>query len=225
MAAAFDRAGFPAVDVHMSDILAGRVNLKDFKGLVACGRLLLRRRARCRARLGQVHPVQRAAARDEFQRFFERGDTFALGVCNGCQMMSDLQSTSSRVPILAALRAQPAPSSFEARFSADGSAGLAHPLFFAGMAGSRMPIAVSHGEGRVEVLDTAPDCAQQRSGAGLRFVDNQGEPTERYPYNPNGSPGGLTAVTTADGRFTIMMPHPERVFRTVARLLAPGQLG
>ncbi len=209
MAAAFDRAGFAAVDVHMSDILAGRVSLKDFKGLVACGGFSY----------GDVLGAGQGWAktilmhdgcRDDFAAFFRRKDTFALGVCNGCQMMSALKSIIPGAEHWPAFRRNKV-EQFEARFVM--AEVLPSPsLFFAGMAGSQVPIVVSHGEGRA-VFDNAED--QAKALSAVRYVDNKGEPTEAYPYNPNGSPGGLTAVTTEDGRFTIMMPHPERVFRSV----------
>ncbi|MDR1994051.1 phosphoribosylformylglycinamidine synthase [Azonexus sp.] len=219
MAAAFDRAGFAAVDVHMSDILAGRVSLKDFKGLVACGGFSY----------GDVLGAGQGWAktilmhdgcRDEFAAFFNRQDTFALGVCNGCQMMSALKSLIPGAEHWPAFRRN-AVEQFEARFVM--TEVLDSPsIFFAGMAGSQIPIVVSHGEGRA-VFDHAGDPAKCLTAA--RYVDNKGEPTEVYPYNPNGSPGGLTAVTTADGRFTIMMPHPERVFRSVQMSWHPENWG
>jgi len=209
MAAAFDKAGFAAVDVHMSDILAGRVSLKDFKGLVACGGFSYG--DVLGAGLGWARTIlMHDGCRDEFAAFFNRLDTFALGVCNGCQMMSALKSIIPGAEHWPAFRRNKV-EQFEARFVM--AEVLDSPsIFFAGMEGSQVPIVVSHGEGRA-VFDNAADLAKVLSA--VRYVDNKGEPTEVYPYNPNGSPGGLTAVTTADGRFTIMMPHPERVFRTV----------
>jgi phosphoribosylformylglycinamidine synthase len=207
MAAAFDAAGFAAVDVHMSDILSGRVSLNDFTGLAACGGFSY----------GDVlgagggwakSILFNPRARDEFSAFFGRADTFALGVCNGCQMMSQLHDL---IPGAAAWPRfeRNLSEQFEARFALVEV--LASPsLFFADMAGSVMPIAVSHGEGRVAFRDPA-HAAQAQST--LRYVDHRGAPTEAYPLNPNGSAGGLTGFTTADGRFSILMPHPERVFR------------
>ena len=219
MAAAFDRAGFAAVDVHMSDILAGRVNLKDFKGLVACGGFSYG--DVLGAGQGWAKTIlMHEGCRDAFAEFFNRPDTFALGVCNGCQMMSALKSLIPGAEHWPAFRRNKV-EQFEARFLL--SEVLESPsLFFAGMEGSRIPIVVSHGEGRA-VFDTAAD--QQQCLSALRYIDNKGEPTEVYPYNPNGSPGGLTAVTTADGRCTIMMPHPERVFRTVQMSWHPAEWG
>ncbi|HET9463487.1 MAG TPA: phosphoribosylformylglycinamidine synthase, partial [Thiobacillus sp.] len=207
MAAAFDAAGFAAVDVHMSDILSGRVSLADFTGLAACGGFSY----------GDVlgagggwakSILFNPRARDQFAAFFERADTLALGVCNGCQMMSQLHDL---IPGAAAWPRfeRNLSEQFEARFALVEV--LASPsLFFADMAGSVMPIAVSHGEGRVAFRDPA-HAAQAQST--LRYVDHRGGATERYPLNPNGSPAGLTGFTTADGRFSILMPHPERVFR------------
>ncbi|MGB9128019.1 MAG: phosphoribosylformylglycinamidine synthase [Thiobacillus sp.] len=207
MAAAFDAAGFAAADVHMSDILSGRVSLADFTGLAACGGFSY----------GDVlgagggwakSILFNPRARDQFAAFFERSDTFALGVCNGCQMMSQLHD------LIPGATAWPRfernlSEQFEARFALVEV--LASPsIFFAGMAGSVMPIAVSHGEGRVDFRDPAH---AGQAHATLRYVDHRGEPTETYPANPNGSVGGLTGFTTADGRFSILMPHPERVFR------------
>jgi phosphoribosylformylglycinamidine synthase len=206
MAAAFDRAGFSAHDVHMSDILAGRVSLGDYSGAVACGGFSY----------GDVlgagegwakSILLNARARDEFAAFFARGDTFALGVCNGCQMMSNLHELipgAAAWPKFLRNRSE----QFEARVAMVEI--LPSPsIFFGGMAGSRMPVAVAHGEGRVAFADTAAAAAVP----ALRFVDNRGAAALRYPANPNGSPGGLTGFTTTDGRFTILMPHPERVFR------------
>ena len=223
MAAAFDRAGFAAVDVHMSDILSGRIKLEEFQTLVACGGFSYG------DVLGAGEGWAKSIlfndnAREQFQRFFERGDTLSLGVCNGCQMMSNLRDLipgADLWPRFVRNRSE----RFEARFSLV-EVQESPSAFFAGMAGSVMPIAVSHGEGRVEVRDAAHLSALQQSGlVGLRFVDNRGSVTEQYPANPNGSPDGITAVTTTDGRATIMMPHPERVFRTVANSWHPDNWG
>jgi phosphoribosylformylglycinamidine synthase len=219
MAAAFDRAGFAAIDVHMSDILSGRVSLAEFKGAVACGGFSygdVLGAGKGWARTILFNP----RARDEFSAFFARGDAFALGVCNGCQMMSALKS------LIPGAEAWPrfernAVEQFEARYSLV-ELPKSPSLFFEGMAGSRIPVVVSHGEGRAEF-----DSAQQQDvvAVAMRFVDNRGGASEVYPYNPNGSPQGITGVTTADGRFTIMMPHPERVFRTVQMSWHPRELG
>jgi phosphoribosylformylglycinamidine synthase len=209
MAAAFDRAGFEAVDVHMSDIIAGRASLAGFRGLAACGGFSY----------GDVLGAGEGwaksilfnpRAREAFAAFFGRTDSFALGVCNGCQMMSNLHEIipgSEAWPHFVRNRSE----QFEARFVMV-EVMPSPSLFFDGMAGSRLPVAVAHGEGYTEFRGEP-----QRAGviAALRFVDNRGAATTQYPFNPNGSPGGLTGVTTADGRFTILMPHPERVFRSV----------
>jgi phosphoribosylformylglycinamidine synthase len=153
-----------------------------------------------------------ARAREAFAAFFQRPDTFALGVCNGCQMMANLVELipgTDHWPHFVRNRSE----QFEGRLVL-AEVGRSPSLFFAGMEGSRMPIPVAHGEGLAEFRDGAHLAAADRLVA-LRFVDHHGEPTERYPYNPNGSPRGIAGVTTADGRFTILMPHPERTFRTV----------
>ncbi|MGL4715107.1 MAG: phosphoribosylformylglycinamidine synthase, partial [Aeromonas sp.] len=223
MAAAFDRAGFAAVDVHMSDILSGRIKLEEFQSLVACGGFSYG------DVLGAGEGWAKSIlfndnARAQFQRFFERGDTLSLGVCNGCQMMSNLRDLIPGADLWPRFVRNHS-ERFEARFSLV-QVQESPSAFFAGMAGSVMPIAVSHGEGRVEVRDAAHLSALQASGlVGLRFVDNRGQVTEQYPANPNGSPDGITAVTTTDGRATIMMPHPERVFRTVANSWHPDNWG
>ena len=237
MAAAFDRAGFEAVDVHMSDIISGRVKLGAFKGLAACGGFSY----------GDVLGAGEGwaksilfnpRARDEFSAFFQRGDTFALGVCNGCQMMSNLheiipgaghwahfsRNQSEQFEArLVMVEVQPSPS-----------------ILFDGMAGSRMPIVVAHGEGYADFSsDITPanghesslklrfsDAKKLRAAQALvtlRYVDNAGHITETYPLNPNGSPQGITGLTSIDGRFTIMMPHPERVFRAVQHSWHPPE--
>jgi len=211
MAAAFDRAGFAAYDVHMTDIIEGRTRLDGFAGIVAGGGFSY----------GDVLGAGEGwaksilfnpRAREQFAAFFTRTDTFALGVCNGCQMMSNLhelipgtlhwphfvRNRSEQFEArLVTLEIQPSPS-----------------LFFRGMEGSRIPVALAHGEGYAEFRD-AGQLASAQPLAMLRFVDHAGAITERYPFNPNGSPRGIAGLTTADGRFSILMPHPERVFRTV----------
>jgi phosphoribosylformylglycinamidine synthase len=209
MAAAFDRAGFAAIDVHMSDILAGRVSLADFKGAVACGGFSYG--DVLGAGQGWARTILfNERAREEFKAFFERQDTFALGVCNGCQMMSALKEIipgADAWPRFERNRVE----QFEARFSMV-ELSESPSILFAGMLGSRLPVVVSHGEGRAVFAS-----AEQRASAlvAMRYIDHAGQPTEAYPYNPNGSPDGVTGLTTADGRFSIMMPHPERVFRSV----------
>ena len=219
MAAAFDRAGFTSVDVHMSDILSGRVSLADFKGAVACGGFSY----------GDVLGAGKGwaktilfngRARDEFSAFFGRDDTFALGVCNGCQMMSALKGLIPGADAWPRFERNKV-EQFEARFTMV-EVPQSPSLFFGGMAGSRMPVVVSHGEGQA-MFDSAEQ--QTRVLVAMRFLDNAGQVSEVYPYNPNGSPQGITGVTTVDGRFTIMMPHPERVFRTVQMSWHPANMG
>ena len=207
MAAAFDRAGFEAVDVHMSDIIAGRTTLAGFRGLAACGGFSY----------GDVlgagggwakSILFNELARAEFEAFFRRPETFSLGVCNGCQMMSmlrDLIPGAADWPRFVRNRSE----QFEARVCTV-EIDESPSILFAGMAGARLPIAVAHGEGRVEPLPgrSAP------AAVVARYVDNRGRATTDYPANPNGSDLGITALTSADGRATIMMPHPERVFLT-----------
>jgi phosphoribosylformylglycinamidine synthase len=221
MAAAFDRAGFTAVDVHMSDIITGRVSLGGFKGFASCGGFSYG--DVLGAGEGWAKSVLfNARARDEFEAFFRRPDTFALGVCNGCQMMSNLRELipgAEAWPHFVRNRSE----QFEARFVLL-EVQRSPSLFFQGMAGSRLPIVVSHGEGYAEFKDAAARKAAQPLVA-LRFVDNRGAVTESYPYNPNGSPDGITGLTTADGRYTILMPHPERVFRTVQNSWHPDEWG
>jgi phosphoribosylformylglycinamidine synthase len=223
MAAAFHRAGFDAVDVHMSDLLAGRSGLENVHALVACGGFSY----------GDVLGAGEGWAksilfnervRDEFETFFHRPQTLALGVCNGCQMMSNLRELipgSELWPRFVRNHSD----RFEARFSLV-EVTQSPSLLLNGMVGSHMPIAVSHGEGRVEVRDAAHLAQLESKGlVALRYVDNSGSVTEHYPANPNGSPNGITAVTSESGRVTIMMPHPERVFRTVANSWHPENWG
>ena len=211
MAAAFDRAGFAAVDVHMSDIISGRVSLRDFKGVAACGGFSYG--DVLGAGEGWAKSILfNARARDEFEAFFKRKDTFALGVCNGCQMMSKLHQIIPGAESWAHF-ARNRSEQFEARFVMV-EVQPSPSILFDGMAGSRMPIVVSHGEGYADFGDDKRLRAAQKLVA-LRYVDHRGDATETYPLNPNGSPQGITGLTTPNGRFTIMMPHPERVFRAV----------
>jgi len=206
MAAAFDRAGFACVDVHMSDILNGNISLADFKGFVACGGFSYG--DVLGAGGGWANSIRfNSRAYDEFNTFFHRNDTFALGVCNGCQMMAQLHDLIPNAENWARF-VRNRSEQFEARLVmveiTDSSS-----ILFQNMAGSQMPVVVSHGEGRAYFSNEIP-----QTNIALRFIDNYGNPTEQYPFNPNGSPNGITGLTTDDGRFTIMMPHPERVFLT-----------
>jgi phosphoribosylformylglycinamidine synthase len=216
---AVHQAGFKAVDVHMSDLIAGRVSLDAFKGLIAVGGFSYG--DVLGAGEGWAKTILfNAAMKEQFAAFFGRGDTFGMGVCNGCQMMSNLKS------IIPGAEAWPKftrnkSEQFEARF------GMVEVLdspsiFFADLAGTHAPLAIAHGEGFADFSQTGD--LSSVIGA-LRYVDNRGVATEQYPFNPNGSPGGLTAVTTPDGRFTVMMPHAERVARTVTMSWHPDGWG
>ena len=223
MAAAFLRAGFTPVDVHMSDILAGRRSLDDFRGLVACGGFSF----------GDVlgagggwakSILFNVRAREQFQQFFERSDTFALGVCNGCQMLSALRSlipgTAHWPRFVQNLSEQ-----FEARLSLVEVLD-SRSLFLRGMAGSRLLIATSHGEGRAEFATPTdqPACYAARQ-VTIRYIDNQGRPARSYPANPNGSPDGVAGLTSTDGRVSIFMPHPERVHLAMQHSWRPEEWG
>jgi phosphoribosylformylglycinamidine synthase len=221
MAAAFDAAGFRAVDVHMNDILSGRVTLRDFKGLAAGGGFSF----------GDVlgagggwakSILLNQRSRDEFRGFFERHDTFGLGVCNGCQMLSQLTELipgASHWPRFLRNDSE----QFEARVAMV-RVEKSPSVLLAGMEGSLIPVAVAHGEGRAEFRDGGVT-AMSEGLISLIYTDRHGRPTEQFPCNPNGSPFGITGVTTADGRFTIMMPHPERCFRTVQNSWHPADWG
>ncbi|KMT65159.1 phosphoribosylformylglycinamidine synthase [Catenovulum maritimum] len=221
MAASFDRAGFEPHDVHMSDILSGRIQLDDFAGLVACGGFSY----------GDVLGAGEGwaksilfndRAREQFQAFFERNNTFALGVCNGCQMLSTLKELipgTQHWPRFVRNTSE----RFEARFSMV-EVQESNSVLFKNMAGSRMAIAVSHGEGLAEFAnDAALQTAEASGTIALRYVNNYGDVTSQYPANPNGSPNGITSLASTDGRVTIMMPHPERVFRTVSNSWHPDE--
>ncbi len=221
MAAAFHRAGFEAVDVHMSDLLDGQVKLSSFKTLVACGGFSY----------GDVlgagggwakSILFNPRARDLFQQFFQRSDTLSLGVCNGCQMMAQLQEL---IPGAAGwpLFARNQSAQFEAR-TVMLEVRPSVSVWLDGMAGSRLPVAVAHGEGLASFPDSTSLDAVERAGlVGLVYVDHRGRATETYPLNPNGSPRGITGLCNADGRVQIMMPHPERVFRAVQNSWYPDQ--
>jgi phosphoribosylformylglycinamidine synthase len=209
MAHAFERAGFRAFDVHMSDLIAGRVDLADFTGLAACGGFSYGDVLGA-GRGWATSILERPALRDAFASFFARPDSFALGVCNGCQMLSQLKGIipgAEHWPRFLRNRSE----QFEARTSLL-EVVESPSIFLRGMAGSRIPVAVAHGEGRAE-FDNAVDQAAAR--VALRFVDGNGEVAQRYPLNPNGSPDGITGLTSDDGRVTILMPHPERTLRSL----------
>ncbi|GCL61072.1 phosphoribosylformylglycinamidine synthase [Pseudaquabacterium pictum] len=216
MSYAMAEAGFEAFDVHMTDLQSGRARLDQFQALVACGGFSYG------DTLGAGEGWARSilfnpALAEQFAAFFQRPDTLALGVCNGCQMMAALASI---IPGTAAWPrfTRNKSEQFEARLSLVEV--LDSPsLFFTGMAGSRLPIAVAHGEG---FADFSQRGNAQQVRPAMRFVDHHGAATEAYPFNPNGSPGGLTSVTTDDGRFTVLMPHPERVFRNAQMSFAAG---
>jgi len=209
MAYAFTEAGFDAVDVHMTDLQSGRAQLQDFAGVVACGGFSYG--DTLGAGIGWARSITfNDSLSAQFQQFFGRSDTFGLGVCNGCQMFAELADIIPGAQDWPRFT-QNQSNRFEARLSMVEV--LESPsLFLQGMAGSRLPIAVAHGEGFANFRFRGN---ADKAIASMRYVDNHGKATEQYPFNPNGSAGGLTAVTTADGRFTAMMPHPERVFRNV----------
>ena len=223
MAAAFHRAGFAPFDVHMSDILSGKRGLEEFKGLVACGGFSY----------GDVLGAGEGWAKSilfnesvrlQFSDFFNRQDTFTLGVCNGCQMVStlkDLIPGADHWPRFVRNRSE----QFEARLALV-QVQESPSVLLSGMAGSHLPIAVAHGEGRAEFRDDSALASCESTGTvALRYIENDLSVASRYPANPNGSPNGITGLTSEDGRATIMMPHPERVFRTVQNSWAPEAWG
>ncbi|MGE5650284.1 MAG: phosphoribosylformylglycinamidine synthase, partial [Bacillota bacterium] len=213
------KSGFTAVDVHMSDLIAGRARLDDFKGFIAVGGFSY----------GDVLGAGEGWAKtilfnaklaEQFAGFFNRVDTFALGICNGCQMMSNLKSIipgAQDWPKFTRNKSE----QFEARFAMVEVA-ESPSIFFADMAGTQSAIAVAHGEGFADFSQTGD---LSKAIVAMRYVDNKGQATEGYPYNPNGSPQGITSVTTPDGRFTVLMPHAERVFRTVQHSWHPDSWG
>ncbi|MFA9460539.1 phosphoribosylformylglycinamidine synthase [Thiohalorhabdus methylotrophus] len=212
MAAAFHRAGFEAVDVHMTDLQGGDATLSGFQGLVACGGFSY----------GDVlgagggwakSILADSTLREQFAAFFERGDTLALGVCNGCQMLSQLSELIPGAEHWPAFRRNRS-EQFEGRLVM-AEVPESPSLLFRGMAGSRIPIAVAHGEGRPQFAPGGLETARESGTVALRYVDNRGRTATTYPANPNGAPDGIAGMTTPDGRFTVLMPHPERLFRTV----------
>ncbi|TFW09405.1 phosphoribosylformylglycinamidine synthase, partial [Oxalobacteraceae bacterium OM1] len=213
------KSGFTAVDVHMSDLIAGRAKLDDFNGFIAVGGFSYG--DVLGAGEGWAKTILfHAQLKDQFAGFFERQDTFALGICNGCQMMSNLKS------IIPGAQAWPKftrnkSEQFEGRFAMV-EVMNSPSIFFADMAGTQAPIAVAHGEGYADFSQTGDI---KEAIVAMRWIDNNGRATETYPYNPNGSPQGITSVTTPDGRFTVLMPHAERVFRTVQNSWHPEEWG
>jgi phosphoribosylformylglycinamidine synthase len=222
-AAVFDRAGFTPHDVHMTDLLSGRRSLAEFQGLVACGGFSY----------GDVLGAGEGwaksilfheAVRAQFEGFFKRGDTFALGICNGCQMFAALKSIipgSAHWPRFVKNRSE----QYEARFALVEVLGSPSVLF-AGMVGSVLPIAVAHGEGRAEFATLAAAAAAEASGlVSLRYLNHDRTAASTYPANPSGTPFGIAALANADGRVTIIMPHPERSFRYVQNSWHPRDVG
>lgn len=221
MAAAFHRAGFAPIDVHMSDILSGRQQLANFKGLVACGGFSYG--DVLGAGEGWAKSIRfNEEVREQFGAFFHREDSFTLGVCNGCQMVStlkDLIPGAEHWPRFVRNRSE----QFEARLALV-QVQESPSILLSGMAGSHLPIAVAHGEGRAEFTDASALEACEASGTvALRYVESDLAVASAYPANPNGSPNGITGLASLDGRATIMMPHPERVFRTVQYSWAPEE--
>ncbi len=223
MAVAFDRAGFRAVDVHMTDVISGRTSLDDFKGLVACGGFSYGDVLGAGGGWAKTI-LHNPRARDEFSAFFERSDVFGLGVCNGCQMFSHLRHMipgASHWPEFYRNESE----QFEAR-QVMVEVMDSPSILLQGMQGSKMPIVVAHGEGRAVFTGTNKAEDTISNGfASMRYVDNNGEPTQHYPENPNGAELGLTGLCSTDGRFTIMMPHPERVIRTATNSWHPDEWG
>ncbi|MGQ4582616.1 phosphoribosylformylglycinamidine synthase [Lysobacter sp. F60174L2] len=219
MAAAFDRAGFEAFDVHMSDLIAGRVQLADFKGFAACGGFSYGDVLGA-GRGWATSILERSALRDQFATFFARDDSFALGVCNGCQMLSQLKPIipgAEHWPVFLRNRSE----QFEARLSLL-EVVESPSVFLRGMAGSRIPVVVSHGEGRAS-FDSNLDRTAARTA--LRYIDGDGSPARQYPGNPNGSADAIAGLSSADGRTTILMPHPERTLRSANLSWAPREWG
>jgi phosphoribosylformylglycinamidine synthase len=217
MAAAFDRAGFEAWDVHMSDLLAGRVRLLEFAGLAACGGFSFG--DVLGAGQGWAKSILfHAGLKQQFSEFFADPERFALGICNGCQMMSGLKEIipgADDWPSFLRNRSE----QFEARLARVEI--LPSPsIFMQGLEGAILPVVVSHGEGRA---DFAPGSNSAQVHGVMRYVDETGAATERYPHNPNGSEKGLTGFTNTDGRVTLMMPHPERVVRNIQMSWRPSE--
>ena len=222
MAFAFHKAGFEAVDVHMTDILSGVDDLSSYKGLIGCGGFSYGDVLGAGGGWAKTI-LHNSKARDRFAEFFNREDVFGLGVCNGCQMFSQLRDLipgSNHWPYFRRNTSE----QFEGRLSMVEI--LPSPsIFFKEMQGSHIPIVVSHGEGRAVFTDATPEAVTKAGLVSMRFINTFGHETTSYPDNPNGSPLGITGLTTEDGRFTIMMPHPERVFRTIQMSWHPSDWG
>lgn len=220
MGAGFVRAGFDAVDVHMSDLMSGRINLRDFEGLAACGGFSYG--DVLGAGSGWANSVLfHDELRMQFARFFHRPETFALGVCNGCQMMSQLKELmvgAEHFPRFTFNKS----ARFEAR-SVNVRVERTKSVLLKGMQDSILPIAVAHGEGYAQMSEQSLNELTRHGQIALRYVDSQGNPTEHYPLNPNGSPEGITGVCSTDGRVTLMMPHPERTLRAVNHSWKPDE--
>ena len=219
MGFAFDRAGFESIDVHMTDLLKGTASLNEFSGIVACGGFSYG--DVLGAGSGWAKSILfNTALKDAFEAFFANPNTFSLGVCNGCQMLAQLKSIipgAALWPEFARNRSE----QFEARYS-NVEVVKSPSLFLSKMEGSILPIPVAHGEGRADFSGTGDfEACKANDLIGLRYVDSKGQPSMRYPLNPNGSPDGSTAFCSTDGRVTIMMPHPERCFRSVQMSYRP----
>jgi phosphoribosylformylglycinamidine synthase len=220
MAAAFHRAGFACIDIHMSDLASGRASLRSVRGLVACGGFSfgdVLGAGQGWAKRIMLH----APTRDDFVDFFRRHDTFSLGVCNGCQMLASLRGLipgAAHFPHLIRNKSE----QFEAR-QVQVEVIESRSILLRDMQQARMPIVVAHGEGRMQFdSEVSLDKLGEQGQLCLRYVDNRGRPTDHYPENPNGSPAGITSVCSEDGRVTLMMPHPERVFRAVQHSWCPS---
>jgi len=227
MAWAFTAAGFQAVDVHMSDVLTGRVDLATFRGIAACGGFSYGDVLGAGNGWAKSILLSRTG-REQFSTFFSREDTFALAVCNGCQMFAHLKDIipgAEKWPLFKTNRS----GRFEARvcmLKVEENESTKRSVFLRDMANWKMPVAVAHGEGRVTFMDDSHRQALEDTAlVGLRYIDSKGKPTMHYPLNPNGSPDGIAGVQTADGRFLALMPHPERVVTTESNSWHPGTFG
>ena len=219
MAAAFQKAGFETIDVHMSDLIERNLSLENFKGLVACGGFSYGDVLGAGGGWAKTI-LNHSKVRDQFEQFFNRNDTFALGVCNGCQMLSQLHELIPGTDFWPSFQRNQS-EQFEARFSTV-KIGKTNSILLQGMEGSIFPIAVAHGEGRAVFNNNSQ---QAKDFIAMQYVDDKGEATQHYPLNPNGSEQALAGITNRDGRVTIMMPHPERVYRSVQNSWHPDNWG